>query len=63
MNEKVFHIYAKNKVLFHNISEEEFPTMWDTITGMVGLMKTDYNIEDLSYEEVTVTPQYEEVSY
>ena len=44
------------------ISEEEFKTTWNTVYALVGLMKSDYTIKDLSYEEVTV-PQYEEASY
>jgi hypothetical protein len=38
--------------LFHSINEEEFEVTWRTLKNMVGLMKTDYNIEDLSYEEL-----------
>ena len=52
--EKIFHIYAKNKCIFANIKEEEFRVTWNTLKGMVGLMQTDYTLEDLSYEEVTV---------
>ena len=48
--EKVYHIYAKDRCLFHSIKEEEFITTWNTLNNLVGLMKTDYNIEDLSYE-------------
>ena len=50
--EKLFHIYAKDKCLFHNIKEEDFSVTWNTIKGIVGLMQTDYNLEDLSYEVV-----------
>ena len=50
--EKVYHIYAKDKCLFHSIKEEEFQTTWNTLNNMVGLMKTDYNIDDLTYEEL-----------
>lgn len=52
--EKIYHIYAKDKCLFHNIKEEEFETTWNTIKGMVGLMKTDYEESDLSYEVVSI---------
>lgn len=52
--EKIYHIYAKGKCLFHNIKEEEFQTTWNTIKGMVGLMKTDYEESDLSYEVVSI---------
>ena len=50
--EKVYHIYAKNECLYNNLSTEEFNHTWETLKGMVGLMKTDYTLEDLSYEEI-----------
>ena len=49
--EKVYHIYAKKECLYNNLSKEEFNSTWETLKGMVGLMKTDYELEDLSYEE------------
>ena len=50
--EKVYHIYAKEECLYNNLNEEQFNTTWETLKGMVGLMKTDYELEDLSYEEI-----------
>ena len=50
--EKVYHIYAKKECLYNSLSEEQFTNTWETLKGMVGLMKTDYELEDLSYEEV-----------
>ena len=62
--EKLFHIYAKDKCLFHNIKEEDFSVTWNTIRGIVGLMQTDYNLEDLSYVEVEKPLlNTEEISY
>jgi hypothetical protein len=55
--EKVYHIYAKDKCLFHSIQEEEFQTTWNTLNNMVGIMKTDYNVDDLSYEELLVNKE------
>ena len=52
--EKVYHIYAKDRCLFHSIKEDEFRTTWSTLRHMVGIMRTDYSVEDLSYEELTV---------
>jgi len=49
--EKVYHIYAKKECLYNNLTEEQFKNTWETLKGMVGLMKTDYTLEDLSYEE------------
>ena len=52
--EKIYHIYAKDRCLFHSIKEEEFQTTWNTLKNMVGIMKTDYSVDDLSYEELMV---------
>ena len=52
--EKVYHIYAKDRCLFHSIKEDEFKATWNTLNNMVGLMKTDYNVEYLSYEELVI---------
>jgi len=52
--EKIYHIYAKDRCLFHSIKEEEFQTTWNTLNNMVGIMKTDYMVEDLSYEELFI---------
>ena len=49
--EKVYHIYAKNECLYNNLTEEQFKNTWSSLKGMVGLMQTDYQLEDLSYEE------------
>jgi hypothetical protein len=54
---KIYHIYAKDRCLFHSINEEEFEVTWKTLKNMVGLMKTDYNIEDLTYEELSISKE------
>ncbi len=62
--EKFFHIYLKDQCLVANVPEEEFMGKWTELQGMVGLMKTDYVEEDLSYELVEKTPiGYDEASY
>jgi hypothetical protein len=53
--EKIYHIYAKDKCLFHSLKEEEFHSTWSTLNNMVGLMKTDYSVEDLNYIELNVS--------
>jgi len=55
--EKVYHIYAKDRCLFHSIKEEDFQTTWSTLNNMVGLMKTDYSVEDLTYEELYLSKE------
>lgn len=53
-NEKIYHIYAKNECIYHCIKEEDFNKTWSTLRNMVGLMKTDYTLDDLSFEELLV---------
>ena len=53
--EKVYHIYAKEDCLYNNLNEKQFNKTWETLKGMVGLMQTDYQLEDLSYEECNRT--------
>jgi hypothetical protein len=50
--EKIYHIYAKERCLFHSLKEEEFEITWNTLKNMVGLMKTDYSVEDLTFVEL-----------
>ena len=49
---KIYHIYAKGECLYHSLSESQFQDTWQQLQGMVGLMRTDYAKEDLSYETV-----------
>ena len=55
--EKIYHIYAKDRCLFHSIKEDEFKTTWETLNNMVGIMRTEYTTDDLSYEELVVSKQ------
>ena len=57
MTEKVYHIYAKKECLYHSLNENEFKETWEQLNKMVGLMKTDYNIDDLTYEELMVNKE------
>jgi hypothetical protein len=47
--EKYYHIYAKDRCLFHSLKEDDFNIKWDTLNHLVGLMKTEYSKEDLSF--------------
>jgi len=57
MTEKVYHIYAKNECLYHSLREDEFKKTWEQLNNMVGLMKTDYSTDDLSYEELLINKE------
>ena len=60
---KIYHIYAKDKCLMHSVKEEEFEITWKTLKNMVGIMKTDYNIDDLTYEELSIKKEFKDASY
>ena len=47
--EKIYNIYIKDECVYHNLPEEVFQTTWEQLNGMVGLMKTEYDENDLSY--------------
>ena len=51
-DEVTYHIYAKDRVLYHSLGKEDFEEKWDMLKTMVGILKTDYTIEDLSYEKL-----------
>ena len=48
-DETIYHIYAKDRCLYNCLKEEEFEVKWEQLNAMVGLMHTDYKVEDLSY--------------
>ena len=61
---KVYHIYAKDRCLYHNLNVEDFKEKWEMLNIMVGVLKTDYQTEDLDYVEVEGQKNYgEEPSY
>ena len=62
--DKFYHIYLRDQCVVSCISEEGFNETWTTLKAMVGLMKTDYEEDDLSYEMVSKpTMDLEESSY
>ncbi len=51
-DQEIYHIYAKDRCLYNCLSEEEFKEKWSELKAMVGLMKTDYTEDDLSFTKV-----------
>lgn len=51
MSERLYHIYAKGKCLYHSLSKSEFDVKWDALTKLVEVF-TDYQRKDLTFEEV-----------
>ena len=52
--EKIYHIYAKDKCIFHSLKEDEFKTTWSTLQRLVDVLDTRYAGDDLTYEELTI---------
>lgn len=52
MVEKVYHIYAKGKCIYHSLSESKFSETWEMLHRMVDLLDLDFKKEDLNYEEL-----------
>jgi hypothetical protein len=52
--EKVYHIYAKGRCIYHSLSEKKFSETWDMLHRMVDLLGANISKEDLQYEEVIV---------
>ena len=50
-DETIYHIYAKDVCLYPCLKEKEFEVKWAELKAMVGLMKTDYTEEDLTFVE------------
>ena len=38
----------------HNVSEDDFKSVWETLYNMIDLLDTQYTTEDLNYEELEV---------
>ncbi len=49
IDDTTYHIYAKDRCLYHNLKEEEFEETWEMLKVMVGLLKTDVQEQDLTY--------------
>jgi hypothetical protein len=52
MQETIYHIYAKDRCLYNCLDKANFELKWAELQAMVGLMKTDYTLDDLSYEKL-----------
>lgn len=61
--EKIFHIYAKDKCLYHSLSQTEFENIWKMMNNLLNILDTkDLKKEDLSYEEVLLDKEISSLS-
>lgn len=52
---KIFHIYLKNKCIYHSLSECEFKKTWEMIHNFISIVEYNFRKEDLTYEELIVS--------
>lgn len=52
-NEKIYHIYVKNKCLYHSLSEEDFYNTWNMVNNFIDIY-SEFNKNDITYEELTL---------
>lgn len=55
--EKIYHIYAKGKCIYHSLSENKFSETWDTLHRMVEFLDLDIQKQDLTYEELSINKE------
>jgi len=55
--EKIYHIYAKDKCIFHSLKEEQFQITWNTLNNLISILNTHYAGDDLSYEELIMNKE------
>ena len=54
ISEYQYHIYAKEKCLYHSLNKKEFDEKWDMLQNMLEFIKTDYELKDLEYVKISV---------
>jgi len=50
--ERIYHIYAKDKCIYHSLSEEKFSETWEMLHRMADLLDLNLTKDDLNYEEL-----------
>ena len=55
--EKMYHIYAKDRCIYHNLSEKKFSETWDMLHKMVEFLGANISKEDLQYEELILNKE------
>ena len=52
IDDLTYHIYVKERCIYHSLNKEEFEEKWQLLHVMVDLISSDYNQDDLSYERL-----------
>jgi hypothetical protein len=57
MTETLYHIYLKNRCIYHSLTREEFNLTWKMISEFLAITD-DSKKDDLSYEEVVKSKEF-----
>ena len=49
LEDTIYHIYAKDRCLYHSLRKEDFEEKWELLHVMVDLISTEYDEDDLTY--------------
>ena len=60
--EKIYHIYAKNRCVYHNLSEEKFSETWEMLHRMIDLLDVDISKEEEVANTVSPDDIFKEIS-
>ena len=52
IDDLTYHIYAKERCIYHSLTKEEFEEKWQLLKVMIDLLGGDYTEKDLSYERL-----------
>ena len=55
--DKVYHIYAKDRCIYHSLSEDKFSETWEMLHRMVEFLDMNICREDLQYEELVLSKE------
>lgn len=55
--ERIYHIYAKDRCIYHSLSEEKFSETWKMLHNMVELLGKNIKKNDLQYESLIVNKE------
>jgi hypothetical protein len=59
--DKLYHIYAKNRCIYHSLKESDFTLIWETLNNMTAIY-SEIDPHDLQFE-VVIPPEKDVITY
>jgi len=60
-DDKLYHIYAKDKCLYHSLNEDEFKLVWESLNNITAVY-SEIEQSDLQYE-IVIPPTENVITY